>query len=326
MRLEIGDYRLNDHRRLKALFYRSPWLFQALRFMLSYGAWILLLRFIYVSIVTYFNISPQSRLQDISDSIYNYSLSMSGASTLIFILLLASLRPLTRFNFQDFYQPKILERHWLLGFFRGTLVCGVLIFFFILAGYYRLIGFYLHPTEAPLEFAQTLLRVLSILILTYSEGYLFFIKLPEYLHSKMPPKVPPKIPPWISSLWIALFYCLTKYLQFDLSLTHTACFFSIALSLYSRALNSGHFYEGTGFFSAVLIIFNPLLSLPIFGSDHFGILILKPELTLTQDLSPHWITGGLKGPLCSPILQIFFIFDFIRNMMRYKNNRLTGTI
>ena len=318
MRLEIGDYSLNYQRRLRNLFYKSPWLSQALRFMVSYGAWILLFRFIYVSIVTYFNISPQSRFQDISDSIHNYSLSMSGTSAFLFIAFIAALRPMTQFDPNEFYQPRILEKQWLMGFIKGTTLSGLLSFFFILAGYYKFIGFYLHPTEAPLEFAQTLLRIFSIVILTYSEGYLFFVKLPGYLHSKLPV--------WMTALSVAFFYCITKYLQFDISPLYAVSLCSIALSLYSRTLISGHFYESAGFWAAILIIFNPLLSLPVFGSDHFGILILKPELTLARDISPHWITGGLRGPLCSPVFQLFLIFDFIRNMIRYKNKTLTGTM
>ena len=318
MRLEIGDYSLNLSRKLRALFFRSPGLAQAIRFSLSYGVWIILVRFIYISLVTYFNISPQARLQDMSDSIYHYSLTMAGLSAILFIILLSALQPIVRFNGRDFYQPHRLEGEWIKGFMRGSLVVSLLCIPLLLSGYYKWVGFYLHPTEAPLEFIHTIIRILSIVLLTYAEGYLFFVRLPQYLQGT--------IPQWMIAQIIAFYYCLAQYLQFDLGLLQAACLYGVALSLYYRALLSGHFDQGAGFWSAILILFNPLLSLPIFGSEHFGILIIKPDLNMAGDISPHWITGGVRGPLCSPIFQIFLLFDFIKSMMKYKNKSHAGTI
>ena len=317
MRLEIGDYSFNFKRRLRILFFKSPWLAQACRFVIGYTSWIIFIRFIYISLVTYFSISPQSRFQDVSDSIYHYSMIMAGVSAALFIILLIALRPLVRFDWREFYQPHLLEREWLKGFFKGALLVGLFCIPLLFLGYYKFVGFYLHATEAPLEFFHTTLRVLSIIILTYAEGYLFFIKFPHSLKEQLPH--------WIIAQGVALFYCLAQYLQFDLGLFHAISLYGVALSLYARSLLSGTFYQGAGFWAAILILFNPLFSLPIFGSEHFGILILKPDLNLAGDISPHWITGGLRGPICSPIFQIFLLFDFIKSMMKYRTKSQTGT-
>ena len=88
-----------------------------------------------------------------------------------------------------------------------------------------------------------------------------------------------------------------------------------------------------GFWSALLIVFQPILSLPILGHDFSGWVLIKYQAIVPEAASDsfniiepastygdtiRFITGGAGGPLASFAFQLLLIFDILRGAIRYK--------
>ena len=187
--------------------------------------------------------------------------------------------------------------------------------------------------------------MIALAALVYCEEYLFRYKVASYLKD---------LPFLWSAFWTALLFCLVKLIQFDLGLMHLVTLFLLSINLSFRAWKPapGGFARSAGFWAAILIIFHPLLSLPIFGNDFSGALLVRYQpitqgttpptlgtltgqtpqpvsgsvppsdtvsaLTHSPSRSIRLFSGGAAGPLASFIFQLFLILDIGRSILKRR--------
>jgi hypothetical protein len=128
-----------------------------------------------------------------------------------------------------------------------------------------------------------------------------------------------------------------KFYQFDLGWMQALSLFLVAFTLGIRALSTD-FTLSAGFWAAVLIVFQALLSLPILGNEFSGLILIKyqslaPEapaeaLGLGGTESSYgetlrFITGGPGGPLASLTFQLLILLDIVRGTLRYRRQLMT---
>lgn len=310
----------------------SRWLFQALAFFSLYAIWVVGFRLLTLTFITYFTISPTAHFQDISDAFSSNEVSLMGLSSLLFVGLLYSLNPLSNTSLSDLITRDRIEKKFLPGFVRGAIFAGGIIFFFVLMGIYRYLGYFIQFDEAPLELANVVLRMAALGVFVYCEEYIFHLKLLQQLKGRMPDLG--------IALLIALLYSGIKILQFDLGLMQLVTLFLVSICLFYRSSprsKSDLFARGAGLWAAALIVFQPVLSLPIFGNDFSGLLLLRYNSTFFEHHSEvahiikmtglsqeHLVTftrilsGGAGGPLSSFAFQLVLILDISRNILIRK--------
>ena len=119
---------------------------------------------------------------------------------------------------------------------------------------------------------------------------------------------------------VAILYCGVKLLQFDLGVMQLFTLFLISLTLSVQSFVDGDFGRGAGFWAALLVVFQPLLSLPALGGDFTGIVLIKfqPATNDSADSLARLLTGGAGGPLSSIALQLLLVLDIVRGVFVYK--------
>ena len=233
------------------------------------------------------------------------------------------------------------------GFFHGALVGWGLILAFLISGLFRYLGFAMQPDEVPLALPGILVRTLAVGALAYAEEYIFRQRLATRLREfhagltglRAPlPLLSPRISHVLSDrlsrhsdafavIATAIIYCLIKRLQLDSELGWMALItlflLSIALSL--RTLKDGDFARGAGFWAALLIVFHPLLSLPVLGNEFSGLLLVK-YVGASNEIDPttRFFTGGAGGPLSSFAFQVLLILDIAQGILRYKKTTIAA--
>ena len=69
----------------------------------------------------------------------------------------------------------------------------------------------------------------------------------------------------------------------------------------------------------MLVAFQPLSSLPLFGSDFQGLLLIRYESGLSGEPDWfRWVTGGAGGPLSSVSLQMLLAVETLQHFLRDK--------
>lgn len=318
---------------------RSRFLFSLFSYVITYGIWVLAIRLLTLTFITYFIISPTSRFQDISDAFSSNEVSLMGLSAFLYVALLYGFNPLTATPLSEIITRERIEKGFLPGFVQGSFFAGGLILAFVLSGLYRYLGYFIQLDEAPLELINVFLRMATLGTFVYCEEFLFRHKFPRSLEGLLPNGV--------SIHLIAICYCGIKLLQFDLGIMQVVTLYLVSIALSYRALtyhelsgptladgerpdgtgNEEQFALGAGFWAAILIVFQPLLSLPIFGNDFSGILFIKYQAAKnsaishsTQGLST-WsriLSGGAGGPLSSFAIQALLLLDIGRSILRRK--------
>lgn len=311
---------------------RYSWLCRALAFFSLYAIWVLGFRLLALTFITYFTISPTARFQDISDAFSSNEVSLMGLSSLLFVGLLYWLNPITNTSLTHLFTRDRIEKKFLPGFVRGAIFAGGIVFFFLLTGIYKYLGYFIQFDEAPLELANVVLRMSALGVLAYCEGYIFHHKISQALKGRMPDLS--------LAILTALLYSGIKILQFDLGLMQLVSLYLISICLFYRSSNKdlsfeGQFARGAGFWAAILIVLHPVLSLPIFGNDFSGLLLVRYDSTffehhlgitagmagLTQEqliLLVRFLSGGAGGPLSSFTFQLVLILDITRNILIRK--------
>jgi len=86
------------------------------------------------------------------------------------------------------------------------------------------------------------------------------------------------------------------------------------------------------------VVFQPLLGLPVFGSEFSGILLLKYQATLGNSGlvggvagnltssnigSLQFLTGGFGGPLSSFAFQFLLLLEIVRSLTKVKKHKKT---
>lgn len=308
---------------LKKNLLQLTWLGWPIVFFSAYALWVLIFKLLTLSFITYFTISPTSHFQDISDAFSSNEVSLMGLSAFIFISLLHGLNPMTSTSLAEIITRERIERSFLPGFVQGAFFAGGMILAFLLSGVYRYLGYFIQLNEAPLELANVVLRMASLGALAYCEEFIFRHKLPRLLRSHLPELV--------MAHGISVAYCIIKLLQFNLGIMHLVSLYLVSLSLFYRGKNEGQFSKGAGFWAAILVVFQPLLSLPIFGNDFSGILLVKYQslfgagfgAATSSGPAIRLITGGTGGPVSGLAFQLLLILDIGRSIRQNRVGQKT---
>jgi hypothetical protein len=303
---------------LKRFSVRWRFLVQPIIFVGCYGLWVFALRLLSLTLIAYFTISPNSRFQDISDAFSSNEVSLMGLSALLFIVLLVRLNPLTSTVPKEIVSRERIEKDFLPGFIQGAAIAGGLILLFVLSGVYRYLGYFIQLGEAPLELANVLLRMATLVALAYCEEYIFRERFTRPLKDHLSS--------FTCANLGAIFYIGIKVLQFDLGWMHLLTLYLIALTLFYRDLESGSFSKGAGLWAGILVVFHPVSSLPIFGNHFSGILLVKyPASSIFSSEGwqsfVEWIrflTGGAGGPISSFTFQFILLLDISRSILRKR--------
>jgi len=276
-----------------------------------YTSWIVAFRLLVLTLITYFLMASNSRFQEISDAFASNELMLMGLSAFIFVLLLRGLNPLTSTTTAEIFTPHRFEKRFAPGFLHGAVLALGVTLAFLLSGLYRYLGFFIQFEEAPLAVGNVLLRIMTLGALVYCEEFIFRHKIMNSLRKQLPDIY--------AALITALLYCAVKAVQFDLGLMHLTTLFLLSLSLALRSIVDGDFSRAAGFAAGLLVVFHPLLSLPILGNDFQGILLVKYQAASDLDSSTsRFLTGGVGGPLSSFALQFLFLIDVIQGLIKNK--------
>jgi hypothetical protein len=327
---------INLYLRFKKSILRYRWLCRALAFFSLYAVWVVGFRLLTLTFITYLTISPTAHFQDISDAYSSNEVSLMGLSSLLFVGLLYWANPLANASLSELISRDRIEKKFLPGFIRGALFAGGIVFFFLLIGIYRYLGYFIQFDEAPLELANVMLRMSALVGLVYCEGYVFNFKIFQLIKDRMPELS--------LAILTAFLYSAIKILQFDLGLMQLVTLFLMSISLFYRSNHfitdkNGQFARGAGFWAAILIIFQPVLSLPVFGNDFSGLLLIRYNSALFENHSAtisgvstgfagltqehltalaRFLSGGAGGPLSSFAFQLVLILDISRKILIRK--------
>jgi hypothetical protein len=309
MTLEIGDFSNHPLRRWKNFFLKSTWLYRALGLAFFYAISVLIIRFVSLTLITYFSMGANAGLQDINDIFSSNEVSLMGMSALVFVLIILKINPISYSRREDFINREGIEKQFLSGFLKGAFFCSALVLASILCGVHRYLGYFIRFNEAPLELINTMLRLVTLGVLAYCEEFIFHHKLAGYFKDELPS--------WASAHFIAALYCGIKILQFDLGIMHLLTLYLISIYLFYERQRTGRFERGAGYWAAILIVLQPLASLPIFGNDFTGLLLIKYQ----PNMGSNWcrmITGGPGGPISSLAFQLLLLLDLLRSMLTKK--------
>lgn len=338
---------------------RFQWWIRASSIFIFYSIWTLLFRLLVISFITFFLIPLSSQLEwlginhhwfegderlprfeEISDIFSANELPLIGVSSLLFIVFLHLLNPLISVSTREFFSLKKFKQLYPSGALHGLVFAIALIFVFLFSGFYRFLGFYIQFDDLILSLPNLLIRISAIGLLIYCEEFLFrnrllnhlrqgFQTLQTHLHLKKATASTSRLRPELTAMIItSLAYCIIKWLQFDLGVMHTITLFLISMLLCIKALDSASepnsfFMHGAGFLTALLVIFHVFFSLPIFGNDYSGIIILKyyagPDTEDAVERSTiRFLTGGAGGPFSSLAFQILLGIEVLRSLWIQK--------
>lgn len=284
--------------------------------LFSYLCWVTVVKFLALTLVTYFSAhSSHGRFQDINDLLTSNQITLVGFSTLLFLLFIHKLNPQEPSSFKKLIQQQHIEKEFFPGFIQGTIASSGFIILFLATGVYRYLGCLTSFDEAPFEVLNALLRITSLILWIYFEEFIFRNQLTESLQKKNSKFFSS---PLACSLWTALFYCLVKVLQFDLGWNHLLSFFLVSIMLSFRFFRTQQFAKGAGLWSAYLIVFHPLFSLPILGIPFNGVILIKQEILNIPGI--RFLSGGQGGPLSSIFFQIILIGDLWISLKKFKKN------
>lgn len=304
-------------------------LLPTIQYVLGYWIWVWAIRLLALSLITYSLVAPSSsptqesttpvpKFQDISDAFRSNEVSLMGLSAGLFLFFLFSLKPQSDRGSTDFGTLPTLrqevEHRFMPGFAAGAALAGMLAILMNLFGGYQYLGTFIRLSEAPIEIANIGLRMCALILLAISEEWIFRRSLGEAL-AEFQKRLLPNLstPIELGPQVIAILYCVTKSFQFELGWMHLLSLYLISLSLSYRTVLHGSFFNGAGFWAAALVVFQPLLSLPIFGNEFSGVLLLKFEShsPALGTLAPwsRLAFGGAGGPLASVAFQLLVLFD-----------------
>src|SRR5690242_16918768 len=90
------------------------------RSAVTYGVWVLAVRLLILTFITYFIISPTSRFQDISDAFSSNEVSLMGLSALLYLALLFGINPVTATPLSEIITRESIEKSYIPGFVEGA--------------------------------------------------------------------------------------------------------------------------------------------------------------------------------------------------------------
>jgi hypothetical protein len=313
----------------------------ALLYFTGYCVWIGVFKLLCLTVVAYFVMGSKAHaahLEDVNDSYGTAQISILALCALSFVVVQRLLDPLQKREKKAFFTPQRFEQRFVPGFLHGSVLASGVLLAFLLSGVYHYLGFFVHFDQAPLAISAIVIRIISIGILAYTEEYIFRDKILGSIlrHSSVLGLESAELSQFHEFSAVAItsiLYVAAKFLQFDSELGYMngISLYLVSLYLGLRTLFERDFIPAAGFWAAVLIVFNPLMSLPIFGNDFGGLLLIKYQQVVSQaggDLgyaaasaaseTTRFFSGGVGGPLASFAFQILMMFDIARNALRYR--------
>ncbi len=291
----------------------------------AYAGWIVVFKLVVLTLVTYFLVSSHRtgtgsgapRFDDISEILGSNEVTLMGVAALIFVVLVRAFNPITTTQTAEIFTGERFEKRFIPGFLHGAVIAMGVAFAFVVAGTHRYFGFLISFDDAALAIATITMRALALVSLAYCEEFIFRRKIPMQLNQFMNPVS--------ASLVVAVLYCLVKAVQFDLGVMHFLTLFLLSVALSLRANRDGDFTEGAGFVAALLVVFQSILSLPVFGNDFTGLVMIKFQGPTGDALEPtlhqstlRLLTGGAGGPFSGLAFQFLLILDIARGILRKK--------
>jgi len=266
--------------------------------------WSLFFRLVALTLVASLLISPETRFAQISDAFASIELIVAGLGMFLFVALGRALRPLSHPRLDDLISTWRLEKKYLPGLAWGALIGILWTASTLLGGTAEWVGTNLSYDEAALTLTNTTLRTLAILVLVWCDEHFFRVSIQGRLQRALTAR-------W-AILAAAVAFSTLKLLQFELGISQWLTLFLLSCNLGARSIKDGDFGKGAGLWSGFLLVIHPLLSLPVLGNDIQGIFMVKnmtPETSLPHADLHRWISGGIGGPLSSPVLQLLLALD-----------------
>ncbi len=321
---------------IKKLTARFPGLSQSLAILVTYLGWSTLFKFISLTFVTYFVLSSggaeNSHLEDVNEALSSSELTLAALCAGGYVVLLRVFQPFAKTN-DEFFSPQRIESRFLPGFMHGAVLAAGVTLAFLLGGVYRYLGFFIQADQAPLAMASLLIRIVSTIAFVYLEEFIFRQRILKCLTQRGGmDATSPSNEFWHNVAAVAFtgaMFVGMKFYQFDLGWMQALTLYLIALALGLRALTAD-FILAAGFWSALLVVFQALLSLPILGNEFSGLILIKYQSLAPESTSEFWapestygetlrfITGGAGGPLASFAFQLLIVFDILRGTIRYR--------
>lgn len=322
---------------IKKLTARFPGLSQSLGIFVTYLGWTTIFKFISLTFVTYFVLSTggteNSRFEDVNEALSSSEFTLVALCAAGYVLLLRVFQPFAKSSNNELFSPQKIENRFLPGFLHGSVLAAGVTLAFLLAGAYRYLGFFIQADQAPLAMAALLVRLSSTIAFVYLEEFIFRHRILKCLTQRGGfEEISPTNEFWHNIAAIAFtgaMFVAMKLLQFDLGWMQALTLFLVALALGLRALSSD-FVLAAGFWAAILIVFQALLSLPVLGNEFSGLILIKYQSLAPETTTDYWasesnlgetlrfITGGAGGPLASFAFQLLLIFDILRGSIRYR--------
>lgn len=296
-------------------------------YLVAYSAWILAFRLLVLTFLTYFLMASgrRPRFEDISEAFSANELTVMGLGALLFVVLLRAFHPVTTTTTPEIFTPARFEKFFLPGFAHGaTLAAGVTLAF-VLSGHYRYLGSFIPFEDAPLASLTVIVRIIALGVFAYCEEFIFRHKISRFLLQQLGVTKSNQLAGHlVTASVVAILYCGIKLLQFDLGVMQLGTLFLVSIALSFRSFADRDFGRGAGFWAAMLIVFQALLSLPALGGDFAGIILIKYQAPLsaaTGDDAARILTGGVGGPLSSLALQMLLALDIARGLIPYRKSR-----
>jgi hypothetical protein len=280
----------------------------------AYAFWVLVFRLIAMTFVIYFltrTSGKQVLFEEVNETFSAHELSIMGFGAAAFVLLLKGFAPVWHESSFQIVRWTDIRQNFVPGFLQGLLLAAALVTAFLLAGTFRFVGFFVQIEDTPLAVFGIFVRTASLVAFVFCEEVLFR----QYALSNLLRQKSDTLKPILLRLGIiSIAYCVIKVIQFDLGWMHLITLLLLSLALSVRQLNGEPPSRGAGFWCGILICFQPLFSLPIFGSDFSGVFLVK-----YQDYSTplRLFSGGVGGPLSGFAFQFLLLIETVRGLKTY---------
>jgi hypothetical protein len=286
---------------------------RALALALAYLSWNAAFRLIVLSVVTYFMARSGSTFGEISETSNTNLILVCGVASLSFLFVLTQLNPIATVSRSEIVTGHLIEHRFYPAFLRGAVFACIFAFVGLASGYYHYVGFFVQSDAPALAIFGLLFRAVSIVLMVYVDEFIFRSRFMAHIRDGAHPAR--------TVILCGLFYTLSKSLEFHLGLAHLVTLALLGTALSLRSYLHRNFAEGAGLLAGFLMIAHCAFSLPIFGNESQGIVLLRYDFRLDVDAPTiRFLTGGLGGPLSSVAVQAFILFDIVRNIYREKKS------
>lgn len=286
---------------------------RALVLALAYLSWNAAFRLIVLSIVTYFMARSGSTFGEISETTNTNLILVCGVASLGFLFLLTQLNPLGTVARSEIVTGHLVEHRFYPAFLRGAAFACLFAFAGLLGGSYRYVGFFVQSDAPAIAILGLLFRAMSIILMVYADEFVFRNRFLTYVRDRAHPIR--------TAVLGGLFYTLSKSFEFHLGWAHLITLALLGTALSLRAHLHRDFAEGAGLLAGFLMMAHCAFSLPIFGNESQGIILLRYDFRLDVDAPAiRFLTGGLGGPLSSVVIQAVILGDILRNLYREKKS------